>query len=512
MADKRSQAIILDAWRDPARDVRVAVDYWCSTVPISDQYVVRPRSIRMVWNYLRRVGPQAVLRKIRSRLGEERRNAKVAGIGYGVLLEAPATQESAVGERVIFFAPNHSTDWPRLSLDARLIRQVSGDSASSSGEKKVAFPESLQALSGWSPFSGLPLDAGLVQSELSRVTRLCPPPPDGISRSRQERAHERLAVNAGRTGKRTAVLFGLGNYAKTQILPHLRSHLQLTTVHEVDPDQMHSAVDLGAMLDTSPWPRNDERYDAWFVAGFHHMHASIAIRALESGAYAVVEKPLATTRDQYRALRETMERSPSSRLFAGFHKRYSRLNEWAREDLAIPLGERVDMHGIVYEIPLPARHWYNWPNSGSRLISNGCHWLDYFLYVNDNSPVSERYVRRMRGSDLLVAVRLENGAELTLSLTDTGSERLGVRDVIELRAKNATVRLVDSTEYEGENSTRMLRRARVNPMDAYARMYDSICRRIASGQAADARESLRSTALMLDLEEDLVGAGGSTNG
>jgi predicted dehydrogenase len=284
----------------------------------------------------------------------------------------------------------------------------------------------------------------------------------------------------------------------------MRNHLHLAAVHEIDPDQLQSASGLRATLDTSPLPRDSSRYDAWFIAGFHASHADLAIRALQGGAYAVVEKPLVTTREQLLALRGTLANVTDRRLFTCFHRRYSRLHEWARADLGLQPGERVDMHCIVYEIPLPSRHWYNWPNSGSRLISNGCHWLDYFLYVNDYSPVRDRYVRPTRGSDLVAAVGLENGAQLVLSLTDTGSERLGVRDLIDLRARNVTVRLTDSTYYDAESSTRTLRRARVNPMNAYARMYDTICRRIAAGRDGDAPESLRSTELMLDLEEDVA--------
>jgi hypothetical protein len=179
------------------------------------------------------------------------------------------------------------------------------------------------------------------------------------------------------------------------------------------------------------------------------------------------------------------------------------LHDWARADLGIRSGDRVDMHSMVYEIPLPVLHWYNWPSSGSRLISNGCHWLDYFLFVNDYAPVVERDVRAMRDRDLAVFVGLENGAQLAMSLTETGSQRLGVRDVTDLRAGDVTVRLIDATYYEAESSSRILRRKRVNPMDAYAIMYDSICRRVAAGESGDPAESLRSTDLMLDLEEEL---------
>ena len=42
----------------------------------------------------------------------------------------------------------------------------------------------------------------------------------------------------------------------------------------------------------------DERFDVHLIAGFHHTHAPLACHALDAGAHAVVEKPLATTEAQ----------------------------------------------------------------------------------------------------------------------------------------------------------------------------------------------------------------------
>lgn len=303
--------------------------------------------------------------------------------------------------------------------------------------------------------------------------------------------------------KPSAVLFGFGNYAKTLIVPYIRRHLDLRCVHELDPDQLRAARRWGVALDTSPEPRETEAYDAWFIAGYHHTHAPLAEKALRTGAYAVVEKPLATTWSQYESLRRVVEALDKRRLFVCFQKRYSKLNEWAFRDLGVRRGDPVDMHCIVYEIPLPRRHWYNWPNSGSRIVSNGCHWLDYFLFMNGYCAVEDAGVWPSRGRDVVIFARLENGATLAMSLTDTGSARLGVREVIELRAGNVTVRIDDGAFYFSESTTRVLRRKRINPMTAYRRMYDAICQRIASGEDGDELETLRSTELMLRLEDEL---------
>jgi predicted dehydrogenase len=457
----------------------------------------------MIWNYVRHVGPTVVARKVRSRLAERNRNGKWAGIGIGTIIECPAGSGSRVGTRVVFFAPNHSVEWPRICLDQALVCDGIAVGHASTADAETALA-ALEHLAGWLPFSGIPLDGAAVRSALRAVTeRAVASPRHGSSSEWGEVVCERRECRVSSAGRPSAVLFGFGNYAKTQIIPSIRRHLSVAAIHEIDPDQIATAAGMGTSLDTSPHPRPGDSYDAWFIAGFHHTHADLAAHALRNGAYAVVEKPLATTRNQLASLTAAAKAMSRRRLFACFQRRYAELNTWARHDLGVAAGEPVDMHCLVYEIPLPALHWYNWPNSGSRLVSNGCHWLDYFLFMNDYSPVIDRFARAMRGSDVLVYARLDNGAQLSLSITDSGSDRLGVRDVIDMRAARNTVRVIDAARYEAESRSRLLRRTHVNPINAYRRMYESICRAIVANEAADRLETLQSTELMLNLDEEV---------
>lgn len=498
---------VLDAWREPDSEVRIQVDGWFVRQDVTGQFVEHRRDPRIVWNYLRRVGVVAVWRKVRSRTAEARRNRKDAGLGWGTVVDAPHDSGLTEGQRVLFFATNHSAAWPRVVVDRRLVRPCRGPVATPSAPIPDRLPAALAAAVGWRPESGSSVDPAITATLDAWSADVAAPARESVQGAPLERARTRRpGPQAARPGpadpRPTAVLVGYGNYAKTQILPVVRRHLKLEAIHEIDPDQIATAAALPVTLDTAPSPDVDARFGAWFVAGFHHTHGALAVRALRDGAYAVVEKPLVTTAAQLRALTDAMTAHPG-RTFACFQRRYSRVHEWAMQDLAASPGDPIDMHSLVFEIPLPPLHWYQWPNSGSRLISNGCHWLDYFLFVNGSSPVADAGARRLRGDDVLAWARLENGAQMSLSLTDAGSARLGVRDVVDLRAGGTTVRVVDASVYESENSTRILRRSRVNPMDAYARMYDTMCRGIAAGSAADGPETLRSSALMLELEAQL---------
>src|SRR5262249_51951945 len=160
----------------------------------------------------------------------------------------------------------------------------------------------------------------------------------------------------------------------TVLFPNIAPYVDIRCIHEIDPLQIPMGKNVNFCWDTSHDIRAEEQYDAYLLAGFHHSHAPLAIKALASGSCAVVEKPLAVDSTQLSGLLEIMAYSKGS-LFSCFHKRYQLQNQYALRDLGLRFGEAVSYHCIVYEVPLPRRHWYRWPNSKSRLVSNGCHWI-----------------------------------------------------------------------------------------------------------------------------------------
>src|SRR5207302_6192153 len=97
------------------------------------------------------------------------------------------------------------------------------------------------------------------------------------------------------------------------------------------------------------------------------------------------------TREQLDKLLASM-RKHDGKVFACFQRRYLPFNAFLRSDLDAPPGSPISYHATVFEVPLPRRHWYRWPNSASRLVSNGCHWIDHFLFLNGFRPVHRQEV------------------------------------------------------------------------------------------------------------------------
>lgn len=492
----------IDQWRNPETEVRLRVLEWFYKEPIKSQFIEHPRSVWLLWNYVRNVGLFAVIAKLRSRLSERRRNFKIVGLGIGQVIEAPENAAEILGQIVIFLATNHSSTRKTVVVHSKFIEPLplSSGAANNFTPSINTLPAGLDLYRAWSPYSGRPIDALGLKQALSAIARNVQVRSD-IRPDLSDRVIDKLDVVGSPQKRPSAVLFGLGNYAKSVILPNIAQVISLQRVHEIDPDQLDFYLSKKVSLDTSPVPRDEAKFDVWFIAGFHHTHTDLAIKAIEQGSYAVIEKPLATTREQYDSFTATLDRHPNHRFFQCFQKRYSKLHSYFVDDIGCNFGDPVDMLCSVYEIPLPLHHWYNWPNSGTRIVSNGCHWLDYFMYINDYSPAVEYGKWNPRSENIMVYVRLENGACLSMNLTESGSQRLGMRDYIELRHGGVTVTMTDGSLYSAENRRRVFNKRVVNPLNAYARMYRAISEAVVLGSKGDGLKTLRSTELTLALEQ-----------
>ena len=508
---------------------RGAQDYRVAPIAVKNlercRTLVTPlgRDARKVLNYVREIGPRTALTKIWSRLAERHRNEKFVSCGFGRVVEAPEDGEVQSGALVHFLLPAGPPCADRIVLPAALVRPIR--------EAPFEVPDRVilhlgvsdhdetgwwEFLRGWHPESGRELPAFPLSMAFKEVERLlassawneakrlgCGSEP--IAEQTQRLAPASVP-GRGQGHRPRATLLGYGNYAKSVILPVIGRHLDVGRIHEVDPLQIAGGAPRSLRRghcewSTSPVLLPDDRSDAVLVAGWHHTHAPIACEALQRGAAVVLEKPIATSSEQLRALVQTMS-ATQGRLFVGFQRRYAAFNDMARQDLGLRSGDPVSYYAIAFAVPLPEHHWYRWPRSGSKLVSNGCHWIDHFLYLNDFAAIERSGINVAPDGSVVATLTLANGAFLSLSLTDQGSRRLGMREHVELRANGATVTIEDTSRYRAENAQRILRMARLNRQDAYRRMYESFGQRIVSGEPGDSIRSVERSAGAVFLLED----------
>ncbi|MBU1105872.1 MAG: Gfo/Idh/MocA family oxidoreductase [Candidatus Riflebacteria bacterium] len=499
-------------WRDQYLDyhlasgsLRIEVAAWLNLAEAKGIYFERKFSLRMLGEYIREIGWRAVYLKIRSRLAESGRNQKFYSIGIGRLLESRDCKGFNAGDYLIFIAPMHPKAAERVVLPAQLVRRtdetlylqyahIDGVQhyAMSGTDSELVLPELL----GWHQESGFAPDTTRLASCLEKATVFwrqlklsssllrCSP--------RSEIRENSKGIEPVAKGNISAAIYGLGNYAKTQIMPNLDARLQISEIHEIDPTQIGNPGNYKARVTTSSEFSAQGGCRVVFAAGYHHTHADIAARAIESGSIAVVEKPVVTTPAQLERLLKLDSLQPG-RLFSCYHMRHNPLFAEARNDLGVNPGEAVHITSDVYEVALPPHHWYNWPSARSHLVSNGCHWLDHFLFMNDYAKPVKFTASKAVNGDSLAQVELANGACLFLHLTHLGSPRVGVQDHVVMRAGSRTVSVTNGAVYKFEDEMCLRRSFTGNRMNAYRQMYRNISAAIVAGQPGDSHEALRYT-------------------
>jgi predicted dehydrogenase len=502
----------LDYYRCEGR-VRVAVSAWLVVSELGLVADLRRRDLRLVWNYLREFGFRTVKAKVLSRMRETVRDRQVMAAGLGHICESDDAAGLEEGTPVAFIAPRHPRCVERLVLHPGFVTGVDEELIAKAGvpggirwlgEGGDAVCE--DGVAGWDDFSGAPVPRDALGRMLAKAVDFWRRCEAGAGRvlpvESRTPVRDRIRQSRPAPNRLSAVLFGLGNYAKINVMRWIDPGIDVQCVHEINPAQIGRAEEFGRSADTSPLLREDESYDIYFIAGYHHTHADLAVEALERGGWAVVTKPVVTTRDQFERLRVAIREHPG-RFFACFNKRYNPLWELAREDMDLSPGDPVHYQCIIYEAALHPHHWYWWPNSGSRLLSNGCHWIDHFLFMNDFQPPQRYRVWRCSNGDVCANVDLVNGASFTMALTDKGSPRIGVQDHIEMRANDVTVRVDRAARYMAEGRRRILRKKRIRRLTENHLMYKQICRKILEGQGGETLESFEtSSRLILDLEEE----------
>jgi len=499
--------------------VRVEVRTMANVLRIDDQFFVRKARLRMLLDYWREVGIASVLRKIASRRGESLRNTRFLSVGFGIILESEGHVGLAVGTAVAFVATSNPAWVERVVVPVELCVPIRESVRQAErtlipvGAVDCPDVRNVAVAAGWDPESGAPPPSAAsewIHRNAQWVARLQDGelageslPPFEVSPVRLRRVTTHSVEGPTNRSAPTLGIVGFGNYVKTVAMPELRHGLKVKEVFELDPLILPPTPSTWDWEVSSGPSEGSASCDAYLLAGFHHTHGPLASRILRSGRWAIIEKPIVTTRDQLGELRTATEQN--DRLISCFQKRYCEFTAKALTDLTDDVARPISYACIVFEVPLPRLHWYSWPASGSRLLSNGCHWIDHFLWLNRGSEVVALSVRRGEAGTVQLWIELQNAASFSMVLTEQGSGRLGLQDLVDLRAGDRTVRIRNSTHYEFEGADGEVRRTRQLRTAPYRRMYRDIARRIGGeGTGDDLGHTFRSATTVLDAEEALA--------
>jgi predicted dehydrogenase len=295
----------------------------------------------------------------------------------------------------------------------------------------------------------LPRGAGPFPSPVTAAQMIHPPKGEAAVADTVLRLKSELV-----TSRMMVAVLGAGDYTRTEIIPALRkARFSLYAVANREP---HIAAMVGRKYGFVLATTDSERAIVEMqtpglvvVATAHDSHTQLACLALKAGHRVFLEKPPAVTPEDVQRLASAMRSNPGS-VEIGFNRRYHPLVRKARSFLLQESGPTT-ISCIVRELSFERDHWYFWPNQGTRVTGNLCHWIDLAVYLIEGSPLpasvtlSPRVPGSEPGSDeeRVLTVTFEDGSLLTILGTTRGDDIRGVQEQIDIRRGRTSITIDD---------------------------------------------------------------------
>jgi predicted dehydrogenase len=128
----------------------------------------------------------------------------------------------------------------------------------------------------------------------------------------------------------------------------------------------------------------DKRIDAVYISTRHDAHAPLAIAAAKAGKHVMIEKPLALTLDECRAIERAVT-AAGVHLMPAFKMRYYPTVRMAKELIPTPHVQ----YGRIIKQRWADNRWDMPPEQGGgNVLGQGCHTIDLVRYLAGSDVVS----------------------------------------------------------------------------------------------------------------------------
>ena len=290
-------------------------------------------------------------------------------------------------------------------------------------------------------------------------------------------------------------ILGAGDYVRMEIAPALTGvPLRRDVLCDREPQiAARAAAELGfarATTDAAAAIDLLDRRGVVIIATAHDSHAALAAHALDAGHRVLLEKPAVVDRADLDLLMSAAERHPGE-LEVGFNRRHNPLVRRARE-LVRAEREPATIVATIREVDIEDDHWYLWPNQGTRVAGNLCHWIEVVLELLGPDAVATTVAVSPRASsdptgidaERAYSIAFEDGSSATLVPTGRGDSTRGVQEQIEIRRGPLTVLLDDLWRLRGSRAGRPIRGRTLWRDKGHTGMYREQLGRFASGAPA----------------------------
>ncbi len=192
-------------------------------------------------------------------------------------------------------------------------------------------------------------------------------------------------------GIRLGVL-GAGNYAQAVFLPIVHKNGGITPVGICTASGLtasHAAKKFGYQFASSTEADvlESDQINTVLLLTRHQQHARQAATALKNNKHVYCEKPLALNVEELAAVEAQLQQKDAPLLTVGFNRRFAPLAVQLKEyfkDQSEPLMINYRVNAGF----LPSNHWlHDAQQGGGRIIGEGCHFIDFVVWMADSLPV-----------------------------------------------------------------------------------------------------------------------------
>lgn len=188
--------------------------------------------------------------------------------------------------------------------------------------------------------------------------------------------------------------------------------------------------------------------NALLIATRHDTHAPYAIRAMRAGKPTFLEKPLAISEEQLQQV-EQVWKETGGRVLVGYNRRFS---PFVRK-IVDHFHNRTEPLSMLYRVnagPLEQGHWMRATSEGgSRIISEGCHFIDVMMFLSNSFPkqVCAVHLRSHEPDTAQLVIEFEDGSIGVLYYLTTGDPTVP-KEYLEVHGAGRTAILRDFRELE----------------------------------------------------------------
>ncbi|MFP5264733.1 MAG: bi-domain-containing oxidoreductase [Blastocatellia bacterium] len=314
---------------------------------------------------------------------------------------------------------------------------------------------------------------------------------------------------AGKDGLRVA-LVGAGNLARWEHLPNLKGirGARLHAVYSASGARGKNYADrFGAAYCSTDFEEilSDPEIDLVMILSRNQHHAAQSAAALRAGKHVFVEKPMAITEDECRAVCRAAEEA-GGQLTVGFNRRFAPFYVEQKKILARRAGPAV-VNCRMSSPGMSSAYWMSDPAIGGGILGEACHFVDLMCWLLDSEPVSVSAYCLPTGrqdpigeNNMVASFRFEDGSVGNLTYCTIGGKSGG--ELVEAFSQGVSVAVEDFKQLRIQDKLRRTR-SKLWGDKGYAAQLKSFIDGIREGRSpgVTARDGARATVACLRMLE-----------